>query len=54
MLSAPKKASQRNPSTQEEHAGALNTFMIFFGDVMNDEAITRLASVARLQDCMRQ
>jgi ureidoacrylate peracid hydrolase len=30
--------------TEEEHAGALNTFMMFFGDVMStDEAITRLA-----------
>ena len=33
--------------TEEEHAGALNTFMMFFGDVMSsDEAITRLAPVA--------
>jgi ureidoacrylate peracid hydrolase len=31
----------------EEHAGALNTFMMFFGDVMSvDQAITRLAPVA--------
>ena len=30
--------------TDEEHAGTLNTFMMFFGDVMStDEAITRLA-----------
>ena len=30
--------------TEEEHAGALNTFMLFFGDVMSiDEAIARLA-----------
>jgi len=34
--------------TEEEHAGALNTFMMFFGDVMStDEAVTRLAPVAR-------
>jgi ureidoacrylate peracid hydrolase len=34
--------------TEEEHAGALNTFMMFFGDVMStDEAIRRLAPVAR-------
>ncbi len=34
--------------TEEEHAGALNTFMMFFGDVMStDEAITRLAPVVR-------
>ncbi len=34
--------------TEEEHAGALNTFMMFFGDVMStDEAITRLVPVAR-------
>jgi ureidoacrylate peracid hydrolase len=33
--------------TDEEHAGALNTFMMFFGDVMStDEAIKRLAPVA--------
>jgi ureidoacrylate peracid hydrolase len=33
--------------TEEEHAGALNTFMMFFGDVMStDEAISRLAPVA--------
>jgi ureidoacrylate peracid hydrolase len=36
--------------TDEEHAGALNTFMMFFGDVMStDEAIGRLASVADLK-----
>jgi ureidoacrylate peracid hydrolase len=30
----------------EEHAGALNTFMMFFGDVMStDEAIARLVPV---------
>ena len=34
--------------TEEEHAGALNTFMMFLGDVMStDEAITRLAPVVR-------
>jgi ureidoacrylate peracid hydrolase len=34
--------------TDEEHAASLNTFQIFFGDVMTtDEAITRLAPVAR-------
>jgi ureidoacrylate peracid hydrolase len=33
--------------SDEEHAGALNTFMMFFGDVMSiDEAIARLAPVA--------
>ncbi len=33
--------------TDEEHAGALNTFMMFFGDVMStDDAITRLIPVA--------
>jgi ureidoacrylate peracid hydrolase len=33
--------------TEEEHAGALNTFMLFFGDVMStDEAIGRLAPLA--------
>jgi ureidoacrylate peracid hydrolase len=33
--------------TEEEHAGALNTFMMFFGDVMSiDEAIARLARVS--------
>ena len=32
--------------TDEEHAGALNTFMMFFGDVMTtDEAIRRLTPV---------
>lgn len=31
--------------TEEEHAGALNTFMMFFGDVMStDDAIRRLRS----------
>jgi ureidoacrylate peracid hydrolase len=35
--------------TDEEHAGALNTFMMFFGDVMSsDEAIERLVRVAGL------
>jgi hypothetical protein len=34
--------------TEEEHAGVLTTFMMFFGDVMStDEAITRLVPVAR-------
>jgi ureidoacrylate peracid hydrolase len=34
--------------TDEEHAATLNTFQIFFGDVMTtDEAIARLAPVAR-------
>ena len=33
--------------TDEEHAGALNTFMMFFGDVMStDEAIARLVPIA--------
>lgn len=33
--------------TDEEHAGALNTFMLFFGDVMStSEAIRRMAPVA--------
>jgi ureidoacrylate peracid hydrolase len=33
--------------TDEEHAGALNTFMMFFGDVMStDEAIARLVTIA--------
>ena len=33
--------------TEEEHAGALNTFMMFFGDVMSiDEAIARLVPVS--------
>jgi ureidoacrylate peracid hydrolase len=33
--------------TEEEHVGALNTFMMFFGDVMStDEAITRVVPVA--------
>jgi len=41
--------------TDEEHAGALNTFMMFFGDVMStDEAITRLAPGRGPQDCVRQ
>jgi ureidoacrylate peracid hydrolase len=31
--------------TDEEHAAALNTFMMFFGDVMNT-AIQRLAPIA--------
>ena len=32
--------------TDEEHGGSLNTFALFFGDVMStDEAITRLAPV---------
>ena len=34
-------------ATAEEHAGTLNNFQIFFGDVMTtDEAIARLAPVA--------
>jgi nicotinamidase-related amidase len=34
--------------TDEEHAGALNTFAIFFGDVMTtDEAIGRMVPVAQ-------
>jgi ureidoacrylate peracid hydrolase len=33
--------------TDEEHAGALNTFMLFFGDVMStNEAIGRMAPVS--------
>jgi ureidoacrylate peracid hydrolase len=33
--------------TDEEHAGALNTFMLFFGDVMStNEVIGRIASVS--------
>jgi hypothetical protein len=33
--------------TDEEHAGALNTFMLFFGDVMStNEVIRRMAPVA--------
>jgi hypothetical protein len=33
--------------TEEEHAGALKTFMLFFGDAMStDEAIGRLAPLA--------
>jgi ureidoacrylate peracid hydrolase len=32
--------------TEEEHAAALNTFMLFFGDLMStDEAIARLVPV---------
>jgi ureidoacrylate peracid hydrolase len=32
--------------TDEEHAGALNTFMMYFGDVMTtEEAITRLSPI---------
>ena len=37
--------------TDEEHAASLNTFQIFFGDVMTtDEAIARLAPAARSAD----
>lgn len=36
--------------TDEEHAGTLNTFMLFFGDVMTtDEAIGKLVPVAQRQ-----
>jgi ureidoacrylate peracid hydrolase len=34
--------------TDEEHAATLNSFMIFFGDVMStDEAIARLVPAAQ-------
>jgi ureidoacrylate peracid hydrolase len=34
--------------TDEEHAAALNTFMLFFGDVMStDETIARLVGLNR-------
>jgi ureidoacrylate peracid hydrolase len=34
--------------TDEEHAGTLNSFAMFFGDVMSiDEATTRLAPVSQ-------
>ena len=34
--------------TDEEHAAALNNFLLFFGDVMTtDEAVARLAPVER-------